>query len=158
MQTGERGDEIKTRHPIIQLLRFTDVSESVIGSGILERIRSEQPNLSLTWAQATNDDFQKGRFASTIHSKNAGHTTTDGQTDIIQSDDLSIPLGNVINHDGGSFWHLLPFLLSLAFAHLIQIRHHSRVTSNEFTRLIRIYSETPFISSKATKDQAAGKS
>ena len=129
MQASKCGDKIKASHPVIQFLGFTDITQTMIGGWILEGVRPKQSNLSLTGLQSTDDNFQECRFPGTIHSENASNSTTDGQTHIVQTDDLPIPLGDMIDHDCGSLGDLRPLFLRLTFANLVNIRHHSRVTS-----------------------------
>ena len=110
----------------------------MIGGGILERVRAEQADLTLTRAQPANDDLQQGRFAGPIHSENTGDATADRQAHIVQSNHLTIPFRNVVEHDRWGLGHRCSRLHLLALADLTDIGHHSRVTSREFTRLIRI--------------------
>ena len=137
IQPGKGGDELVRCHPVVHFLMFGDKSYPCVRSGVFPRVSAKEANLALARFQFTHEQFEHGWFACSIWPEHTGNSAIQGECDVRQRKNAPIWFWYPLEQHCWCSWLRLPSL-GLTLSILIEIRHHSRVTSIEDTLALNV--------------------
>src|SRR5262245_13713030 len=95
VEPDERGDPLQPGHALVKGILFRTEAHTKKQSRISPDRFAEYCERPLTRCQLTGNQLEKRRLASPIGTKEAGNARWQLQRDIVQPDDLTVPLRNM---------------------------------------------------------------
>ena len=133
-QSGAGVDEIPAGHPFVEGVLLRAEADRAIEGGIVPDRLAEHANCSLAGAKLAGRQLQQRRLAGAVGAEQPGDAGADFERQLVDADDVAVPLGNFVEVDDG--------------------RHFSR--SSDLIEKFRMHAESPNKTAKTAADQYQG--